>query len=104
METDVLGPGEGRRTTEKQGVPVFGMAPSPAPASQPAAWGGVFGSVAGGATAPAATRPKFQRAGVAGEAKPQVAPGDPSVLYTSRPDGTVFGMAGAPGERWAGGK
>ena len=105
MEMDVMGPEEeGRTTAEQKGTPVFGMAPSTPPASQPAAWGGGFGSVAGGATAPAATRPNFQSPGMANMAKPQGAPDDPSVLYTSRPDGTVFGMAGAPGERWAGGK
>ena len=73
--------------------PVFGV---PQPAAQPANGGSALG-----ATAPAQTKSKYKRPA----APPQ--PGaahDPKVLYTSRPGGTTFGMAGAPGEQWACGK
>ena len=30
--------------------------------------------------------------------------GQQDVLYTSRPGGTLFGMAGVPGAQWTGGK
>ena len=95
MSMEVVQPDEGCRMVSRmvdgtEAKPVFG---APLPAARPANGGSELG-----ATAPAQMRSKFKRPA----APPQ--PGaaqDPTVLYTSRPGGTPFGMAGAPGEQWA---
>ena len=99
MEMDVVGPDVGRTTTEEKGMPVFGQAVP--------MFGGSTGSASAGASAPAAaTHPaKFRRSDAAKAAKSKgAAYDDAKVLYASRPDGSVFGMAGVPGEKWASGK
>ena len=81
-------------------MPVFGQA-------VPAYTYGTTGSASAGASAPAAaTQPaKFRRSDSAKAAKSKSAACDEAkILFASRPDGMVFGMAGVPGEKWAGGK
>ena len=101
-QMDVVQPA-GRTNPNQQVVQTFGAAPTGQPASQPAGFGGGFGSTASGATASVAAATKFRRTGSV-STKPQDAPTDDQVMYPGRPGGPVFGMAGSPGEKWAGGK
>ena len=99
MVVDAVAPSEGCRTQEA-GMPVFGQA-------LPVYTYGTTGSASAGASAPAAsTQPaKFRRSDSAKAAKSKSAAYDePKVLFASRPDSMVFGMAGVPGEKWASGK
>ena len=89
--------------TSNDRAPVFGVAPSTPPAAQPAVSGSASsGGAAGGSLPTAAPAKKSGRPG----SQPQGAgdSGQQDVLYTSRPGGTLFGMAGVPGAQWAGGK
>ena len=102
---EVVGSQEGRRK-EKE-MPAFGPAPSTPPAVQPAVPGGVFGSgfepgFAVGAFAAAAKTATLKRPAAC--VKPPGASEEPKVLYTSRQGGVPFGLAGTPGEQWAGSK
>ena len=102
MAVDAVAPTEGCRTNEA-GMPVFGLT---APV-YPVYTHSMTGSASAGASAPAAaTHPaKFRRSDAAKAAKSKgAACDDAKVLYASRPDGSVFGMAGVPGEKWASGK
>ena len=97
-DMDVV-PHEGGRMSAAQERPAVEPAPSP-----PEYVWGVAAGAAAGASAPAAAehKAKFQRPAAS---MPKGAAVDaPNILYTSRPDGTVFGMAGMPGEKWARGK
>ena len=93
-----------------EGQQVSGPAAMTPPADQPAGTGGLFGGAAYGNSGrfvwnerrTDGTAEEFARP--AGIKKQQGAAKDAQVLYTSRPDGTSFGMARAPGEQWAGSK
>ena len=100
---DVMKPGEGRTVAFNTGfneLPAF----RPAPSSGPALFGRASaGCAAAGASASAAaqTTAKYKRPKAH---EPKGAASDELVLYTSRSEGTPFGLAGVPGEQWAGGK
>ena len=95
---EVMKPGEGR-TIGPNEQPAIEPAPSP-----PVYVWGSAASAAASASAPAAAKSttKFKRQAAR---EPKGAAEDaPQILYTSRPGGTPFGLAGVPGEQWAGGK
>ena len=100
-EVDAMGPGGGRgmSNSKEQPAQTFCAAPYALPAS---AWGGDFSAAAG--LAPAAAKPKTQFKRPAAHEPKGAAHDAPKVLYTSRQEGTPFGLAGVPGEQWAGGK
>ena len=75
----------------------------PAPSPPEYVWGFAAGAAAS-ASAPAVAKPKTKFQRPTASAPKGAATDAPHVLYTSRSDGTVFGMAGAPGEKWACGK
>ena len=97
---DVVQP-EGGRVSGAQERPAIEPAPSP----PEYVWGFAAGAAAG-ASAPAAAqhKAKIPRPAASAPKGAAMQMDAPNVLYTSRPDGTVFGMAGAPGEKWARGK
>ena len=90
---------EGCRMVDSSEQPAIEPAPSP-----PVYVWGTASSAAASASAPAAAKSamKFKRHAAR---EPKGAADDaPPILYTSRPGGTPFGLAGVPGEQWAGGK